>query len=67
MAAAYEQKWSANLNCQQFARRFIEETIGLKWPDGILVAGDKLPVMIDISVMCISSKTKKRRKKKDEE
>ncbi|CAF1609646.1 unnamed protein product [Rotaria magnacalcarata] len=51
MAELYEQKWSASLNCQQFARRFIEETIGLNWPDGVLVAGDVLPVMINFNVL----------------
>ena len=69
MAETYEQKWSANLNCQPFARRFVEEVIGLSWPNDVSVAGDELPVMIDIGVLYISSKNKKRRrkKKKDEE
>ncbi|CAF1320584.1 unnamed protein product [Rotaria sp. Silwood1] len=64
MAELYEQKWSASLNCQQFARRFIEETIGLNWPDGVSVAGDivnEIPEVnmnikqpMTVIVMCIT-------------
>jgi hypothetical protein len=67
MVETYGLKWSANLNCQQFALRFIEEAIGLNWPNDVLVAGDKLPVMIDISVLNISSKNRKKRKKQKRE
>ncbi|CAF2052345.1 unnamed protein product, partial [Rotaria magnacalcarata] len=33
MAAEYDQIWSSNMNCQNFARKFITEALGLNWPN----------------------------------
>ncbi|CAM4849315.1 unnamed protein product [Rotaria magnacalcarata] len=36
MAAEYDQIWSSNMNCQNFARKFITEALGLNWPNTYL-------------------------------
>ena len=57
------------MNCQQFARLFLTEGLGLIWPEDIAVADDILPVVIDVSILCMSStnkiktKTEKKAKK----
>jgi hypothetical protein len=48
-----QEVWSSSINCQQFARRFVTETLGLKWPNGIQVTGDKLPISVDIGIFFI--------------
>ncbi len=57
-----EERWSAVLNCQQFAYRFTLEALGLQWPNDINVAGDVLPTSIDVGIMLISSTNKITRK-----
>ncbi len=54
-----QEIWSSTINCQQFARRFVAETLGLKWPNDIQVTGDKLPISVDIDIFFISKKNKK--------
>lgn len=42
--------WSSTMNCQQFARRFVIEGLGLNWPNDVQVADDTLPTSIDTDV-----------------
>jgi hypothetical protein len=65
--------WSADMNCQKFARTFINEAMGLDWPVDVPVAGDDIPVIIDVSIFWMSTtnatksrKEKKNKKKKDD-
>jgi len=51
--------WSSTINCQQFARRFAVETLGLKWPNGIQIASNTLPISVDIDIFLNSKKNKK--------
>jgi hypothetical protein len=59
-----EEKWSSSVNCQQFARYFVLDGLGLDWPNNINIADDVLPMSIDIAILMISStnKTKKKRR-----
>ncbi|CAF1137032.1 unnamed protein product [Rotaria sordida] len=50
-----QERWTSSLNCQKFARAFLIDGLGLKWPD-IAVAGDQLPLVIDFSTICLSLK-----------
>ncbi|CAF4054122.1 unnamed protein product [Rotaria sp. Silwood1] len=51
MAELYEQKWSASLNCQQFARRFIEETIvHIRHLTGVMADPDFLKLITRIAI-----------------
>jgi hypothetical protein len=63
MASQYQPIWSSNMNCQKFARLFLMEGLGLLWPEDISVAGDILPVTIDISIFFMSSSNKIKKKK----
>jgi hypothetical protein len=56
---------SSTMNCQQFARLFLMEGLGLTWPEDIVVAGDILPVIIDVVVLYTSSKNKVKAKKQN--
>jgi hypothetical protein len=65
MASQYQPIWSSSINCQQLARLFLTEGLGLTWPKDVAVTGDVLPVVIDVSIiMCILSKDKVKTKKK---
>jgi hypothetical protein len=64
MAAQYNQIWSATMNCQKFAHKFITEVLGLNWPDNVQVAGDVIPVVIDAAIFCISTSNSTKKKKK---
>ena len=46
------------MNCQQFARRFVADTLGLKWPNGIQIASSTLPISVDIDIFFNSKKHK---------
>ena len=67
MAAQYGHIWSSNMNCQKYAREFITEALGLDWPNDVPVPGDTIPIIIDLSIFCISThnSTKERKKKKN--
>ncbi len=54
-----EARWSSTINCQQFARKFVDEALGLGWPIGMDVAGDNCPTSIDIGTFFISKQNKK--------
>jgi hypothetical protein len=66
MAAQYGLIWSSNMNCQKYTREFIAEALGLDWPNHVPVAGDTIPIIIDLSIFCISTNnsTKNQKKKK---
>jgi hypothetical protein len=51
------------MNCQQFARLFIVEALGLDWPMDLQVEGDVLPISIDIGSFFISKKTARKFRK----
>jgi hypothetical protein len=53
MATQYDQIWSFNMNCQKFAHEFITKALGLNWPNDVRMAGDTVPIMVDID--CIST------------
>ncbi len=57
-----KERWTAVLNCKQFARVFVTQALGLRWPD-IEVAGDTLPLIIDLRTMYLSSKKNRKKKK----
>jgi len=40
--------WSSLINCQQYARLFIEFGLGLKWPEDVDVTGDVAPEIVNI-------------------
>eukprot|EP01124_Arcella_intermedia_P024157 TRINITY_DN4004_c0_g1_i1.p1 TRINITY_DN4004_c0_g1~~TRINITY_DN4004_c0_g1_i1.p1 ORF type:complete len:194 (+),score=17.47 TRINITY_DN4004_c0_g1_i1:46-627(+) len=46
--------WSLKSNCQQFAR-FLILKLKLPWPNDINVIGDRLPVVVDIGMLAVSS------------
>ncbi len=46
-----EEKWISSVNCQQFVREFVLDALGLEWPNNINIAGDVLPVSIDIVIL----------------
>jgi hypothetical protein len=54
------------MNCQKYAREFITEALGLDWPDHVPVAGDEIPIIVDLSIFCMSTtnSTKNRKEKK---
>jgi hypothetical protein len=60
-----QERWTSTLNCQQFARDFVTQALGLRWPN-IEVAGDTLPLIIDLGIILLSSKEniKENKKKK---
>ena len=47
------------MNCQQYVRQSIE-SFGLQIPDGIHLAGDTLPVIIDLAILMMQKKQQKR-------
>ncbi len=60
-------KWSSYMNCQKFARTFINEAMGLDWPIDVPVASDDIPIIIDLSIffMSTTNATKNRKEKKN--
>ena len=46
------------MNCQQYSRLFLTDGLGLIWPEDMAVVGDILPVIIDVSILFISSTNK---------
>ncbi len=63
MLTQHDQICSSNMNCQQFARLFIVEALGLDWPMDLQVEGDVLPISIDIGSFFISKKTARKFRK----
>jgi hypothetical protein len=55
------------MNCQKFARTFINEAMGLDWPIDVPVASDDIPIIIDLSIffMSTTNATKNRKEKKN--
>jgi hypothetical protein len=54
------------MNCQKFAHEFLTKVLGLNWPnDDVPMAGDTVPIMVDIGRFCISTSnlTKEKRNK----
>ncbi|CAF1069976.1 unnamed protein product [Adineta ricciae] len=54
--------WSGIVNCQQYVRQLVE-SLGLQIPDGIQLAGDALPVIINLGIMLIQKKATKAEEK----
>ncbi len=53
-----EERWSSSVNCQQFAHHFVVEALGLQWPINLDIAGDVLPLSIDIGILLIPQTNK---------
>ncbi|CAF1481371.1 unnamed protein product [Adineta ricciae] len=45
------ERWSSSVNCQQFSHHFVVDALGLEWPTNLDIAGDVLPVSIDIGIL----------------
>jgi len=41
-------KWNSDVNCQKFAKHVIEK-LGLDFPSDVIIAGDVVPVIIDVT------------------
>ncbi len=50
--------WSGTVNCQQYVRQLIQ-SLSLQIPDGIQLAGDTLPIIIDLAILLIQKKATK--------
>jgi hypothetical protein len=46
------------VNCQQYVRQLVE-SFGLQIPDGIQLAGDTLPIIIDLAILVMQKKATK--------
>jgi len=46
--------WNSACNCQQFCRYMIQQ-LPLPWPSDLTAVGDKVPVIIDVALLLISS------------
>jgi hypothetical protein len=50
--------WNGSVNCQQFVRRLVE-SLSLRVPDNVVLAGDILPIIVDVAILLISKKANK--------
>jgi len=58
-----QKVWSSTINSHQFACRFVVDALGLNSLNNIKVAGDTLPILVDIGILLISKINNKTRKK----
>jgi hypothetical protein len=58
MVVNNEERWSSTVNCQKISHHFVVDALGLQWPSNLDIAGDVLPLSIDIGILLISKTNK---------